>query len=226
MIASGLARALRILIVDDHAIVREGLKRVLEGTSERWSVVEAGSGFQALEQLRQQPFDLAIFDLTMPGMSGLDLLRRVRAEHRALPVLMLSMHAEEQYATRAFKAGANGYVTKDSAAQELAEAVCKVAGGGAYVSSALAEHLVLQMNGVVPAPRHMQLSDRELEVLRRLVAGQRPTDIAASLHLSVKTVSTHKSRIQEKLQLPSLAALVRYGIENGLGSDGGLRSAE
>lgn len=225
MIASGLERALRILIVDDHAIVREGLKRVLEGTSERWSVVEAGSGFQALEQLRQQPFDLAIFDLTMPGMSGLDLLRRVRAEHRSLPVLMLSMHAEEQYATRAFKAGANGYVTKDSAAQELAEAVRKVAGGGAYVSSALAEHLVLQMNGAVPAPRHMQLSDRELEVLRRLVAGQRPTDIAASLHLSVKTVSTHKSRIQEKLQLPSLAALVRYGIENGLGSDAGPRSA-
>lgn len=221
-----LARALRILIVDDHAIVREGLKRVLEGSSERWSVVEAGSGYQALEQLRQQPFDLAIFDLSMPGMSGLELLRRVRGEHRSLPVLMLSMHAEEQYATRAFKAGANGYVTKDSAAHELADAVRKVAAGGAYVSSALAEHIVLHMNGALAAPRHMQLSDRELEVLRRLVAGQRPTDIAASLHLSVKTISTHKSRIQEKLQLPSLAALVRYGIEQGLAPDGALSSVE
>jgi DNA-binding NarL/FixJ family response regulator len=129
-------------------------------------------------------------------------------------VLVLSMHAEEQYALRSFKAGANGYVTKDSAAAELVVAVRKVLDGGAYVTASLAERVVQQLNGATQAPRHAQLSDRELEVLRRIVAGQRLTDIAEDLHLSIKTVSTHKSRIQEKLQLPSMAALIRYGLEH------------
>jgi len=208
--------ALRLLVVDDHAIVREGLKRVLESTGAGWQVVEAEGGFQALDLLRRQAFDLAIVDLSMPDMGGLELLRRIRAEYPRLLVLMLSMHAEEQYAVRAFKAGANGYVTKDSAASELAAAVRKVAGGGAYVSSVLAESLVLHLNGALDTPAHAQLSDRELEVLRRLVAGERPTDIARALHLSVKTVSTHKSRIQAKLGLPTTAALIRYGVEQGL----------
>jgi DNA-binding NarL/FixJ family response regulator len=221
-----LGPALTILIVDDHAIVREGLKRVLENTAKAWTIVEAGSGFQALEQMRRQSFDLAIFDLSMPGMNGLELLRRARAEVPRLPVLMLSMHAEEQYALRAFKAGANGYVTKDSAAQELAAAVRKVAAGGVYVSSSLAERIVLQLNGGLDAPRHTQLSDRELDVLRRLVAGQRPTAIAQALHLSVKTVSTHKSRIQDKLKLPTTAALIRYGMEQGLGAEDAPPSAQ
>jgi DNA-binding NarL/FixJ family response regulator len=131
-------------------------------------------------------------------------------------VLVLSMHAEDQYALRAFKAGANGYVTKDRAASELLLAIEKVAAGGAYVTPSLAERVILQMNGTVTKPQHTQLSDREIEVLRRLVAGQRLTDIAEDLHLSVKTVSTHKSRIQEKLHLPSTAALVRYGMEMGI----------
>jgi DNA-binding NarL/FixJ family response regulator len=211
--------ALRLLIVDDHAIVREGLKRVLEGTASGWQVSEAAGGFQALDLLRHQAFDLAIIDLSMPDMSGLELLRRVRGDHPQLKVLILSMHAEEQYAVRAFKAGANGYVTKDSAAAELAAAVRKVAGGGAYVSSVLAESMVQHLNGARDTPAHAHLSDRELEVLRRLVAGERPTDIARALHLSVKTVSTHKSRIQEKLMLPTTAALIRYGVEQGLGGD-------
>lgn len=210
---------LRLLVVDDHAIVREGLKRVLESTAAGWQVAEAEAGFRALELLRHQAFDLAIVDLSMPDMSGLELLRRIRAEYPQLKVLILSMHAEEQYAVRAFKAGANGYVTKDSAALELAAAVRKVAGGGAYVSNVLAESLVLHLNGALDAPAHAQLSDRELEVLRRLVAGERPTDIARALHLSVKTVSTHKSRIQAKLGLPTTAALIRYGVEQGLGGD-------
>ncbi|MFO1219176.1 MAG: response regulator transcription factor [Burkholderiaceae bacterium] len=209
-------RPLRILIADDHAVVREGLKRMLESTSPQWRVSEAGSGFQALEMLRREPCELAIFDLSMPGMNGLDLLRRVRAEQPRLPVLMLSMHAEEQYAMRAFKAGANGYITKDAATGELIDAVRKVAGGGAYVSRALAERMVLQLNQRIEAPPHDQLSDRELDVLRRLVAGQRPTEIAQALHLSVKTVSTHKSRIQDKLGLPTTAALIRYGMQHGL----------
>jgi len=209
----------RILIVDDHAMVREGLVRVLAGAGEPWVIDEASTGLEALERLRRHPYDLVIADLSMPGISGLDLIRRVRAEFGRLPLLVLSMHAEEQYALRAFKAGANGYVTKDSAATELITAVRKVTAGGAYVSADQAERVVLQLNGSMMAERHAQLSDRELDVLRRLVTGQRPTEIADALHLSVKTVSTHKSRIQEKLQLPTLAELVRYGLEHGLLGD-------
>ncbi len=207
---------LRVLVVDDHAVVREGLARILAGTGEGWSVGEASSGFQALDWLRHNPADVVIVDLSMPGMSGLELVKRIRAEFGRLPVLVLSMHAEEQYALRAFKAGANGYMTKDGASAELIKALRKIAGGGAYVSGELAERVVLQLNGGVEVARHAQLSDRELEVLRRLVAGQRPTEIAQALHLSVKTISTHKSRIQEKLNLPTLADLVRYGLEHDL----------
>lgn len=212
--------AQRILIVDDHAVVREGLARILAAAGDGWVVGEASSGFQALEWLRRERADLAIVDLSMPGMSGLELIRRIRDEFGRLAILVLSMHAEEQYAIRAFKAGANGYVTKDGASTELLRAVRKVMGGGAYVTPELAERVVLQLNGGVGEARHSHLSERELEVLRRLVAGQRPTDIANALHLSVKTISTHKSRIQEKLELPTLADLVRYGLENGL-VDGG-----
>jgi DNA-binding NarL/FixJ family response regulator len=210
-------RALSILIVDDHAIVREGLKRILESKASDWSVAEADNGAKGLEMLRRGHFDVAIVDLSMPGMSGLEFLRRARPDSQGLRILMLSMHAEEQYAMRAFKAGAHGYVTKDCAARDLADAVRKVAQGGSYVSSLLAERLVRQLNGgLEPAPRHTQLSDRELDVLRGLVAGRRPTEIAETLHLSVKTVSTHKSRILDRLQLPNMAALIRYGIDHGL----------
>ena len=219
MTTPGAGTALHILLVDDHAVVREGLMRILARTDSAWQVAEAENGLQALELLRRQPFDLAIIDLSMPGMSGLEFMRRARPEFPHLLVLVLSMHAEEQYALRAFKAGARGYVTKDGVARELETAVRKVAAGGTYVSPELAERLVLQFNGSSEPPRHNQLSDREIEVLRRLVAGERPVDIAQALHLSIKTVSTHKSRILERLQLDSLAALVRYGLEHGLGSE-------
>ena len=212
----GAETALEILIVDDHAIVREGLKRILEVSNLAWRVVEAASGLEALEILRSKAFDVAVFDVSMPGMSGLELLRRAHAEYPRMRLLMLSMHAEEQYALRALKAGANGYVAKDCASRELANAVRKVAAGGAYVSAGLAERVVLQLHGAREPALHERLSDRELDILRRLVAGHRPTEIAKDLHLSVKTVSTHKSRILERLQLPNLAALIRYGIEQGL----------
>lgn len=208
--------SLQILIVDDHAIVREGLVRILEGTGRGWQVAEAASGFQALEWLRRHDAGVVIVDLSMPGMSGLELIRRLREEFAALRVLVLSMHAEEQYAMRAFQAGAHGYVTKDRAPAELVQAVVKVAGGGAYVTASLAERMVGQLNGAQAAPRHAALSNRELEVLRRLCAGQRLSDIAADLHLSIKTVSTHKRHIQDKLGLPSMAAIIRYGMEEGL----------
>ncbi len=221
MNAPSSVRPTQLLLVDDHTIVRDGLRRILEATGEGFQIAEASSGFQALECLRRQVFELAIVDLSMPGMSGLDLIRRIRTEYPGVAVLVLSMHAEEEYALRSFKAGANGYLTKDSAAEELLRAVRKVIGGGAYVTASLAERVVQQLNGAVDVPRHAQLSDRELEVLRRIVAGQRLTDIAEALHLSVKTISTHKTRIQEKLQLPSMAALIRYGLEHGLQEEDG-----
>jgi DNA-binding NarL/FixJ family response regulator len=213
------AAPLHILIVDDHAIVREGLVRILEGTGRGWRVDEATSGFQALEWLRRHDAALAIVDLSMPGMSGLDLIARLRSEFPRLRVLVLSMHAEEQYALRAFRAGAHGYVTKDRAPSELVDAVAKVMAGGAYVTASLAEQVVQHLNGAAEAPGLSLLSNRELEVLRRIVAGQRPSDIASELHLSIKTISTHKRRIQDKLQLPSMAALIRWGIEQGLQED-------
>lgn len=211
--------SLRILIVDDHAVVREGLMRVLEGTGHGWQVAEASSGFQALEWMRRHPVDLAIIDLSMPGMSGIDLIGRIRQDYPRARLLVLSMHAEEQYALRAFKAGASGYVTKDRASTELVDAVSRVAAGGAYVTDSLAERVVLQLNGMAEVPPHDRLSNREMEVLRRIVAGERIGDIANSLHLSIKTVSTHKRRIQDKLGLSSTAALVRYGMEQGLITD-------
>jgi DNA-binding NarL/FixJ family response regulator len=206
-----------LLLVDDHTIVREGLRRILEAVADEWQIIEAGSGFQALECLRRQRIRLAIVDLSMPGMSGLDLIKRIRGEYPKVLVLVLSMHAEEQYALRAFRAGANGYVTKDTASAELLAAVRKVAGGGAYVTASLAERVVQQLNGATSPPQHAQLSDREMDVLQRIVGGQRPSEIAEALHLSVKTISTHKSRIQGKLQLPNTAALIRYGLEHQIG---------
>jgi DNA-binding NarL/FixJ family response regulator len=205
-----------LLMVDDHTIVREGLKRVLEPITHEWSITEAATAFQALQCLRRQTFDLAIVDLSMPGMSGLELIRRIKSEFPGVAVLVLSMHGEEQYAMRSFKAGASGYVTKDGASTELVAAVRKVAAGGSYVSQGLAERVVLQLNGRKPASRLSDLSDRELDVLKRIVAGERMTDIGIALHLSIKTISTHKARIQEKLGLANTAALIRFGLEHQL----------
>jgi DNA-binding NarL/FixJ family response regulator len=207
---------MHLLLVDDHQIVREGLKRLLAPDDNEWTITDVANGHQALDCLRQRQIHLAIIDLSMPGMSGLDLIRRIKSDHPRTAVLVLSMHAEEQYAMRAFKLGANGYVTKDSAATELVTAVRKVAAGGNYVSASLAERVVQQLNGATQTTRHHDLSNREIEVLQRIVGGQRLTDIAEALNLSVKTVSTHKARIQDKLDLPSMAAIIRYGIEKGI----------
>lgn len=210
---------LNLLLVDDHSVVREGLKRLLDTEAHEWRITEAATGFQALECLRRQQINLAIVDLSMPGMSGLDLTRRIKSEFPSVAVLVLTMHSEEQYAIRALQAGANGYVTKDTAATELVAAVRKVASGGVFLSAHLAECMVQQINGQRPAPGIQLLTNRELDVLQRIVRGQRPVDIADALHLSIKTVSTHKKRIQEKLQIESTAGLVRFGLEQRLGSD-------
>jgi len=209
--------AIRILLVDDHAIVREGLKRLLEPAPDLVVVEEAASGPHALERLRRGAVDVVVADITMPGMSGIDLIGRIRAEFPGVAVLVLSMHAEEPYALRAFQAGAAGYLTKDTVAGELIGAIRKVASGGAYVTPSLAERMVLSISttgGNTPA--HATLSNREMQILRLIVAGKRINEIAQELNLSVKTVSTHKSNTLRKLNLPSLAALIRYGLEHQL----------
>jgi DNA-binding NarL/FixJ family response regulator len=212
-------QGLRLLLVDDHTVVREGLKRLLDPLADEWTITEARTGYQALECLRAQRFDLAIVDLSMPGMSGLTLIARIKSEFPGVAVLVLTMHAEEQYAMRAFQAGASGYVTKDAASSELVEAVRKVANHGVFVTSHLAERVIQQLNGKQDAATIQTLSNRELEVLQRIVDGQRPVDIAQELHLSIKTVSTHKRRILEKLELDSTAALIRFGLAHHLDND-------
>ncbi|MDC8774454.1 response regulator [Roseateles albus] len=208
--------ATRILLVDDHTIVREGVRRILESQEPTWLIDETSNGSDALNFLSQHDVNLIIADISMPAMSGVEMIQKARLLQPKVRILVLSMHAEDQYAMRAFKAGANGYLTKESATKELMTAVRKLLSGGVHVSAHLAERVVRQLNGGVGVPSHASLSDRELDVLRRLVDGQRLIDIAEQLNLSIKTVSTHKARIQEKLDLPNLAALVRYGLENQL----------
>ena len=201
----------RVLIADDHKIVRDGLKRILAG-SELEVAGEAASGDAALALVRTNDYDIAMVDLSMPGLSGIALLKRLKAEKPKMKLLVLSMHGEHQYAARALKAGASGYLTKDSAADQLLGALRKIAAGGVHISDAAASALVSAPAG----SSHESLSDREFEVLRLLVEGLGPGEIGEKLHLSVKTVSTHKTRILEKLGLGSTAELVRYAIENKL----------
>jgi two-component system invasion response regulator UvrY len=202
---------IRILVVDDHQIVRDGLRRILSAHADLEVAAEAADGDAALTLVRAHDYDVVVLDMSMPGLSGIDLIKRIRLEKPALPLLVLSMHAERQYAARALKAGAAGYLNKDSAAELLVGALRKVAGGGMYVSDAAAAGLVAAGRG-----RGAELSDRELEILRLLAEGLGPTEIGARLHLSVKTVSTHKARAQDKLGVASTAELVRYALENKL----------
>jgi DNA-binding NarL/FixJ family response regulator len=201
----------RVLIADDHNIVRDGLKRILAGTPDVQVSAEAASGDEALAAVKAQEFDVVMLDMSMPGLSGLDLIKRLRNEKPKLRILVLSMHGEQQYAARVLKAGASGYLNKDSAAELLLSAIRKIAAGGMHIPEAAAAGL---LSGDKPA--HEALSDREFEVLRLLVGGLGPTEIGERLHLSVKTVSTHKTRILEKLNLGSTAELVRYALEQKL----------
>ncbi|HSH06725.1 MAG TPA: response regulator transcription factor [Burkholderiales bacterium] len=206
---------IRVLVADDHKLVRDGLKGILSAASGIEVAAEAASGDEALARVRAQDFDVALVDLSMPGLSGIDLIRRLRIERPKLRILVLSMHGEQQYATRALKAGAAGYLTKDAAAEQLVSALRKVAAGGMAISEATAASLLASVRGA-DLPPHSLLSDREFEVFRLLASGRTPTEIAEQLHLSVKTVSTHKVRVQQKLGLSSTAELVRYAIEHDL----------
>jgi DNA-binding NarL/FixJ family response regulator len=208
---------IRIVIADDHAIVREGLKRIVSEAQDMKVIAEAADGTEVMQRVREHEFDILVQDLSMPGRSGMELIKLVKAEKPKLRILVLSMHEELQYAVRSIKAGASGYLTKESAPAELTQAIRKIAGGGAYVTAEVAEQLAL---GAMPgnqAQPHESLSDREFEVFQLLAAGESVTDIAARLKLSVKTVSTHKANLMNKMGLHNASDLVRYAIKHELG---------
>jgi DNA-binding NarL/FixJ family response regulator len=207
---------IRLVIADDHAIVRGGLKQFFSMTPGLEVVAEAVDGAEVLACVRQHELDLLLLDLNMPGVSGADLIARVRAQRPTLPILVLSMHNEPLVAARVLKAGANGYVTKDSELDVLLAAIRKVAAGGRFIVPELAEQMVFAASDFAEGPLHTHLSDRELEVFRLLVGGHGVNDIAGQLCISNKTVSTHKTRLMEKLQLQSTADLVRYAIQHRL----------
>ncbi len=207
---------IRIALADDHAIVREGLKHILVRVPDFEVVGEAADGHEVLRLVREVPLDLLVLDLSMPGRSGMELIKLVHAEKPRIRILVLSMHHEVQYAVRAIKLGASGYLTKESAPGELEQALRKIAAGGAYVSAEVAQALALGAMPDAERPPHQTLSTREFEVFQRLVAGESVTDIAQQLHLSVKTVSTHKSNLMGKLGVGNSSELVRYAIRHGL----------
>jgi len=207
---------IRIVIADDHAIVREGLKRIVSSIADMEVAGEAGNGTEVMQRVRELAFDVLVLDLSMPGRSGMELIKLVRGEKPQLRILVLSMHQESQYAVRAIKNGASGYLTKESAPGQLEQAIRKVASGGAFISAEVAEQLAL---GAMPggeAVPHEGLSNREFEVLQLLVAGVSLTDIATRLNLSVKTVSTHKTNLMQKMGLQNQSELIRYAIKHGL----------
>ena len=207
---------IRIAIADDHAIVREGLKRIVAADSGLQIVDEAGDGTEVMRLVRERDFDVLVLDLSMPGRSGMELIKLVKAEKPKLRILVLSMHQELQYAVRAIKSGASGYLTKESAPALLVQAIHKIAGGGAFITAEVAEQLALGAMPGAAAAAHESLSAREFEVLRLLAGGTSVTDIAARLNLSVKTVSTHKANLMQKMGLANATDLIRYAIKHGL----------
>jgi len=207
---------IQILIVDDHAILRRGLKEILEREFRDVSIGGAGTAEQALAQLGSEKWDLVILDITMPGRSGIDVLTHLKALRPNLPVLVLSMHPEDQYGKRVLKAGASGYMNKESAPEELIKAVRKLLSGGRYVSETLAEMLAVDLGRDDGTPAHERLSDREFEVLRKMASGKTVGQIAQELHLSVATVSTYRARILEKMGMSNTAELIRYALTHHL----------
>jgi two-component system, NarL family, invasion response regulator UvrY len=210
---------IRVLIADDHAVVRDGLRHILQGAAGFEVAGEACDAATTVALTRSTPAQVLVLDLSMPGRNGIELIRQIKDEKPALRVLVLTMHAEQQYAVRAFKAGASGYLTKESASAELVGAVTKIAAGGVYVSLAMAERFAQSLNEPADALPHQRLSDREFDVFRRIAAGQTITEIAQELCVSSKTVSTYKTRILEKMQMPHEAALVRYAMRHQLFGD-------
>lgn len=204
----------RVLLVDDHDVVRKGIRAILEDRFPAIAILEASSGEAALDAL-SAPFDAVVLDLSMPGRSGIDLLAEIKHRFPKLPVLIMSLHGEEQFAVRALRAGASGYLTKSAASEQLVAAFERIVRGGRYISEALAERLAVAAGGDTGAP-HDRLSDREFEVMRGIASGESVSEIAERIHLSVKTVSTYRTRLLEKMGMSTNAELTRYAIQNGL----------
>lgn len=207
---------IKILIADDHAVVREGLKKILADVMDMEVAGEAADGMEALQLMRSQDWDAVLLDISMPGKNGLDVLKAIRAEKPKLPVLMLSIYSESQYALRVLKAGASGYLTKESAPNQLVAAIRKVAQGGKYISTGLAEKLASELADPSERLLHEALSDREMEILRLMAMGNTPSQIAESLFISSKTVSTYRARLLRKMKMQSNAELINYAIKNNL----------
>jgi two-component system, NarL family, invasion response regulator UvrY len=205
-----------ILIADDHALFREGLKQILARHKEIRVADEASNGSEALAHVMRGKYDLVLLDISMPGRGGLDILAEIRRERPDLPVLILSMHPEEQYAVRVIKAGAAGYLTKESAASDLIHAIKKVAAGGKYISPGVAERLADAIEHSHDGPSHLTLSNREFQVMKMLASGRTLKEIADELILSEKTITTYRSRILEKMQLRNNVELSRYAMKHGL----------
>jgi DNA-binding NarL/FixJ family response regulator len=209
-------RAIKILIADDHSLIREGLKKILKGASDIRVTAEAQDSQEVLEQVRKTSFDLVVLDLSFPGRSGLEILRDLKQEYPKLPVLILSMHPEDRFATRSLMAGASGYLTKDCAAEELIRAIRRVVGGRKYVSASLSEQLASQLETDAGKPLHETLSNREYEVLCMIALGKTAKDLAGELSLSVNTVNTYRARILKKMKMTKNAELIRYALQNQL----------
>lgn len=207
---------IRIVLVEDHHLMREGLKRLFEVPKDMMVAGEAANGKDLMELLRKTPADILLFDMNLPGTHGVDLLLQVHARFPQLPILVLSMHDNAEVAAQALRAGACGYMTKDNDPATLLAAVRKIAAGGRFIEPSLAEQIAFQASVVTIRPSHESLTVREQQVLRLLTQGRGNNDIAAELAISHKTVSTHKSRLMEKLDLSTTAELVRYALDHGL----------
>ena len=211
-----MKKPIRVLIADDHAIVRQGLRQILSDTPDLTEAGEAENGVQAVQMVRAGDWDVVLMDVSMPDRNGIDALKLIKKEFPRLPVLILSMYPEEQYAIRALKAGAAGYLTKQSAPELLVTAIRQVASGKKYVSPSLAEELANAIGDDSERPPHEKLSDREYQTLCMIASGKTPAEIAEALNLSVKTVSVYRARLLEKMNLRNNAELTHYGLKHGL----------
>jgi two-component system invasion response regulator UvrY len=201
-----------VFIADDHPVVRQGIRQIVASTDDITVVDEATTGHEALERLAANTCDLVLLDLSLPDIDGLDLLKQLKREHPRRPILILTMHSEDQFALRALKAGASGYLTKESAPGELVDAVRKVVAGGRYISQRLAETLAAHLGPDAEKPAHERLSDREYQVLRLIAAGRSTRDISAQLALSMKTISTYRARLLDKMGMKTSAELTAYAV--------------
>jgi two-component system, NarL family, invasion response regulator UvrY len=207
---------INVLIADDHALIREGLKKTLSGEPDMKLVGDASNVADLFKQLAKLKVNIVLLDIAMPGESGLDALKELRQKYPHIPVLILSFHPEHRFAVRALKAGASGYITKQSATEELVQAVRKIVGGGKYVSAALAEELATELDQGSGKLPHETLSDREFQVMRLIAAGKKSSEIAEELSVTMSTVNTYRMRIFEKMQMQSNVELARYALEHGL----------